>query len=259
MTSSWSDAALVLVGHGSSTLQDASFPTRALARIIREAGLFAEVACCFHKEPPALADGLSLVRSRRVFVVPNFIGEGYYTRDLIPRAMGLSGSLTVLAGAGGQRIVHYARPVGTHPRVASLIADRAARHANEMGWTTEQSSLLLIGHGSARPGGAATTPEAIAAAIRAQGRFAEVKTAFLEQSPFARDWRDIVTSRQVLVAPLLVSQGLHASRDLPALFNAPATGTAEAFRTALCPLLGTEPAMMDLVLDKVREAEGSSP
>jgi sirohydrochlorin cobaltochelatase len=119
-----------------------------------------------------------------------------------------------------------------------------------MSWPPGECSLLLIGHGSGRPGGAAVTPERIAAAIRQDGRFAEVATAYLEQAPFAQGWRSLVGRPRVLVAPLLLSQGLHARQDLPALFGADAV---------LCPLLGNEPALVELVLDKVREALHPAP
>ena len=69
-------------------------------------------------------------------------------------------------------------------------------------------------------------------------------------SGFVLLWRRLVSRPSVLVAPLLLSQGLHASRDLPGLFGADA---------ALCPLLGTEPALVELVLDKVREALHPAP
>ena len=57
-------------------------------------GIFADVACCFWKEEPSLRDALFFFRDpavRTVYVVPNFISEGYFTRTVIPRELELIG------------------------------------------------------------------------------------------------------------------------------------------------------------------------
>src|SRR6187549_216469 len=87
-------SALVIVGHGSTLNPDSSAPTHAHADAIRARGLFAEVVCAFWKEEPSLREVLRTVDSPEVFVVPNFISEGYFTQEVIPRELGLSGKQT---------------------------------------------------------------------------------------------------------------------------------------------------------------------
>ena len=70
------DAALLLVGHGSTVNADSSRPTREHAEALRRRGCFAEVATAYWKEHPTLAGGLRQTLSPRVFVVPLFISEG---------------------------------------------------------------------------------------------------------------------------------------------------------------------------------------
>ena len=69
-------------------------PRLAHAAEIRRRGIFAEVACCFWKEEPSMRDALFFFQSpeiKEVYVVPNFISEGYFTQTVIPRELELSG------------------------------------------------------------------------------------------------------------------------------------------------------------------------
>ena len=90
--------ALVIVGHGSTTNPDSSEPNHLLADAIRARGIFDEVLCCFWKEEPSMREILHTVSSSHVYVVPNFISEGYFTQTVIPRELGLDGPVTLLDG-----------------------------------------------------------------------------------------------------------------------------------------------------------------
>ena len=85
--------ALVIVGHGSTTNPDSSEPTHRMADLIRQRGIFDEVLCCFWKEEPSMREVLHSVTSPDVYVVPNFISEGYFTQEVIPRELGLEGRI----------------------------------------------------------------------------------------------------------------------------------------------------------------------
>ena len=97
------NSALVIAGHGSTINPDSSAPTLDHARRIREMQIFAEVAVCFWKEEPGFSEVLRSLDSDEVFVVPNFISEGYFTRTVIPREMGLDGPTT----QSGGHLIHY--------------------------------------------------------------------------------------------------------------------------------------------------------
>lgn len=248
------DAALVLVGHGSTRHPDGAAPVLALADDIRRRGLFAEVTAVFMKQSPTLAEAEAMVRSATVFVVPVFAGKGYYTDTLIPREMRLGGPVTE---RDGRRFL-YTPPAGTHPMIPGIMACRAEGVAAAVGMTVADSSLLLIAHGSSRPGGAGETPRAIAAAIVAMQRFAEVELVFLEQAPLAETWAARVSRRDVVALPLLVAQGMHASRDIPPLFGLGEgkRGPVEAqgHRVVLAAGLGAEPDLVAVILDMVKSA-----
>ncbi|HSV28521.1 MAG TPA: CbiX/SirB N-terminal domain-containing protein [Candidatus Omnitrophota bacterium] len=247
------EVAVVLVGHGSARHPDSAQPIHALAAALTERHGW-PAAAVFMKQAPLLDQALDLVNARRVVVVPVFAGKGYYTDQLIPKAMGLTGAVTERDG----RTIHYTAPAGTHPRIPGLMACRAAGVAMADGLALKDCSLLVIAHGSARPGGSGETPRAIAESIRAMDAFGEVVLAFLEQEPFATNWRDLVKGRELVVLPLLVAQGMHASQDIPPLFGLEAGQTGpvaiDGRRARLASGLGAEPDLVDIVAELVRGA-----
>lgn len=252
-------AALILVGHGSSRHPESAVPILALADHLRQGGRWAEVVAVFMKQEPQLAQALDLVRAETVVVIPVFAGKGYYTDSLIPKAMGLDGVVTRRDG----RTIHYTAPAGGNPRIPGLMACRADGVGRESGWMPEETSLLLIAHGSSRPGGAGDTPRAIAAAISGQNYFAEVVLTFLEQAPFAQDWQQMVKGDKVVALPLLVAQGMHASQDIPPLFGLVSgqTGPVEiAGRVVrLATGLGAEPELVEIIAEMAESALKPAP
>src|SRR6185312_2309545 len=90
-------SALLIVAHGSTVNPDSSAPTLAHVAEIRRQKIFADVECAFWKEEPSLRDALFLFDPKsicQVFVVPNFISEGYFTQTVIPRELDLNGRTT---------------------------------------------------------------------------------------------------------------------------------------------------------------------
>jgi sirohydrochlorin cobaltochelatase len=254
MAEHWKQAALVLAGHGSARNPDSRLPTERLAAEIAARGLFAEVAACFLKEPPFIDEALSLVSAREVYVVPNFAGAGHITRSELPRALGLVGPLTRRDG----RRIHYAEPVGSHPAIPGLLRKRIEAIIAGAALDRGDIGVLLIGHGSNRPGSSGTA-ESIAATLRGDGDYAQVVTAYLEQEPFVADWPTLVATPTVIAAPLLVAEGLHGSEDLPPLFGMPHHGTGPAQthgRTVfLCRGIGSDPEIVEVILDRVAQCD----
>ncbi len=249
----WKDAALLLVGHGSSRLVTSRQATDRLAAAIRRRNLFAEVEACFWKEAPFLS--LDLVKARTVYVVPNFAGEGSFTQRLIPQRLGLTGRLSRV----GERRLIYTEPVGCHPRLPDLLRLRAEELCRANGVAPASTGLLIVGHGSRQPGGVSATPEAVAATLRDKGFFAEVATAYLEQAPFVADWPRSIAADRVIVAPWLVSEGMHASEDLPPHFglNTPSGGpvTVRGRTVWLMDGIGRDAEVVEMILDHIRQAE----
>ncbi|MBC7951654.1 MAG: hypothetical protein H7Z12_07540 [Rhodospirillaceae bacterium] len=251
------DTAIVLIGHGSARHPESAEPIHTLAADLKARGPWTEVAAVFMKQAPRLDQALALVQAKRVVIVPVFAGKGYYTDTLIPREIGLSGPVTHRDG----RELIYTEPAGCDPRIPGLMACRADGVVRNAGMDPTTASLLLIAHGSARPGGSGQTPKAIAAAIAAMNHFTETRLVFLEQEPFARHWQSHITGTgEVVVLPLLVAQGMHASQDIPPLFGLTPgqTGPVEIAgrRVRMAMNLGAEPELVDIIAAMVERAAG---
>ena len=126
---------------------DSSAPTLAHAADIRRRGIFAEVACGFWKEEPSLRDALLFFRDpaiRDVYVVPNFISEGYFTQHSHSAGTGIdrTGNATRQSG----QIWKYCEPVGNHPAMTELLLQRAREVAPDV--PEAETSLLIVGHGT---------------------------------------------------------------------------------------------------------------
>ena len=214
MTLDKKNSALVIVGHGSTLNPDSSAPTHQHADEIRRRGIFREVVCAFWKEEPSMGEVLQMLESRDVYVVPNFISEGYFCQQVIPRELRLSGPTTPVGG----RTVHYCDPVGIHPNMTRLLLQRADEVAP--GIPRAETGLVIAGHGT-------SLNENSAKAIREQVRliregnhgFAEVADAYMEEAPFVADWHQLTTARHVVVVPFFIADGLHSYQDIPVMLG----------------------------------------
>ena len=254
-------SALLIVGHGSTQNPDSSTPYFEHAEQIRRRGIFAEVHCCFWKEEASLREAIYLFDSDEIYVVPDFISEGYFTQDVIPRELQLSGPSTVVLG----KTFHYCLPVGIHPSMTGLILRRAreiAPHADPAATT-----LIITGHGTGFNQNSTKAIRDQVALIAASGAgYAAVVAAFMEESPFIADWDQLALTPNVVVVPFFISDGLHSYQDIPVLLGieteiGPAASQREVFRHNPHALrgkslfyssaIGTEPLIADVILDLV--------
>ncbi len=68
-----------------------------------------------------------MVEAEDVYIVPNFISEGYFTAKVIPRELELTGVTTIK----DHRTLKYCEPVGNDPRMTDLLLHRAAEVAGD--------------------------------------------------------------------------------------------------------------------------------
>jgi sirohydrochlorin cobaltochelatase len=211
------DSALLIVAHGSTVNPDSSAPTLEHAAEIRRREIFADVDCAFWKEEPSLRDALFLFDPesiREVYVVPNFISEGYFTQTVIPRELELNGQTT--KRSNGQ-IWKYFEPVGNHPMMTKLLLKRARDVAPDV--DPSETSLLIVAHGTDLNENSAVAAKREAEKIRALCKFAEVLNVYMEEPPLVSDWLKLTKTRNVVVVPFFVSDGLHSYEDIPRLIG----------------------------------------
>lgn len=256
-------ASLIIVGHGSTVNPDSSAPTHLHADAIRRRGLFREVVCCFWKEEPNMREVFEMVDSDVIYIVPNFISEGYFCQQVLPRELRLDGPVTQRDG----RTIYYCDPVGIHPNMTRLLLQRADEVAP--GVPRDRTSLVIVGHGTNLNENSRKVIETQVALIRdGHHGFAEVVDAYMEEAPFIADWARLTTAPDVVVVPFFIADGLHSFQDIPVLL-----GMREETGAALSELgvfhqnphelqgrllyysgaIGTEPHMADVILDQVHD------
>jgi sirohydrochlorin cobaltochelatase len=259
------DSTLLIVGHGSTVNPDSSAPTLAHAAEIRRRKIFADVGCAFWKEEPSLRDALFLFDPeaiREVCVVPNFISEGYFTQTVIPRELELNGRIT--KRSNGQ-IWKYCEPVGNHPAMTELLLKRASEVAPDI--NPAESSLLIVAHGTDLNENSAVAAKREAEKIRALGKYATVLNVYMEEPPLVSDWRKLTKTRNVVVVPFFISDGLHSYEDIPRLIGI-AQGASTTSRTVrgeifrgnpyridgrslfYAPSIGTDPGFADIIVEQ---------
>ncbi|MDB4454872.1 cobalamin biosynthesis protein CbiX [bacterium] len=256
------EAALLIVGHGSTENPDSSTPYFDHAAEIRKRGLFAEVHCCFWKEEPSMREALYMIDAEEVYIVPDFISEGYFTRDVIPRELELTGPTTQVHG----KILHYCDPVGIHPSMTSLILQRTEEVAP--GVPPEESTLFIVGHGT---GLNKNSTKAIRDQVELiqtlpENRFASVQDTYMEEAPLISEWDQLADTPNVIVVPFFIADGLHSYQDIPVMLGfekeeGKAASQKEVFRRNPYLLrdktlyysaaIGAEPLMADVILDQI--------
>jgi sirohydrochlorin cobaltochelatase len=267
-------AALLIVGHGSTVNPDSSAPTIAHAADIRRRRVFADVECAFWKEEPSLRDGLFLfdpAAIKNVYVVPNFISEGYFTQTVIPRELNLDGPVTTRADG---QIWKYCEPAGNHPAMTELLLKRAREIAPDV--DPAETSLLIVAHGTDLNQNSAVAAKREAEKIRKLGRYAYVLNLYMEEFPLVSDWKVLTSTSNVVVVPFFISDGLHTYEDIPMLLGiAPQRLTTanrrrrgEIFHQSpykiekrclfYAPSIGTDPGLADIILAQAINFSGWS-
>jgi len=149
-----------------------------------------------------------------VYVVPNFISEGYFTETVIPRELELSG-LTTERGSG--QLWKYCQPVGNNPGVTDLLLQRAREIAPQV--PEDEATLLIVGHGTALNDNSAVAAKREVEKIGAMRRYAAVHNAYMEEPPLVADWLKLTSTRNVIVVPFFIADGLHSYEDIPVLLG----------------------------------------
>jgi len=254
------DSALIIVGHGSTVNPDSSVPTCEHVEAIARRGVFGEVYCAFWKEEPSLRQVLHMVDAREIYVVPNFISEGYFTRTVIPRELELTGAVTVREG----RTIYYCEPVGNHERMTDLLLRRAAAVAP--GVPPQETCLFIVGHGTDLNDNSAAAAKREVEKIRERGIYAEALNAYMEEPPLIADWHALTSQPNVVVVPFFIADGLHSYQDIPVLLGFETEPTAAASQRTIfqtnprclrgrnvyyASAIGTEASFADVILDQV--------
>src|SRR5208283_544619 len=165
-------------------------------------------------------------------------------------------------------------PVGTHDSMARVLL----ACANEIVETfpfprspkPKDITLFIAGHGTEKNANSRKAIERQAGLIRAMNLYAGVHAIFLEESPRIADCHTLAQTKNLVVVPFFISDGLHTQEDIPVMLGE----TQRTVRQRLAvgqppwrnptgkngrlvwyaPAVGSEPHIADVILERVREA-----
>jgi sirohydrochlorin cobaltochelatase len=271
-----SDAVLVLVGHGSTQNADSARPVYQHAEQLRARKIFAEVLECFWKIEPGIPTVIGKVSAPRIFLVPLFISEGYFTQEMIPRELGLcapgQSGFSPVQQRGGQTLF-YCAPVGTHPAMREIVLLRATevveQHPFPGAPKPSEIALFLVGHGTEQNANSRQAVERQVEIIRQRKEYAEVHAVFLEEEPRVGDCYKLAQAKNIVVVPFFISEGMHSREDIPLLLGESKANVQQRIKENLptwrnpterrgkrvwySPSVGTAPRISDVILERVKE------
>jgi len=268
----FSDAALVILGHGSTKNQESSAPVYQHAAELRRRAIFNEVREAFWKQEPQIKKVLADISAPRVFIVPLFISEGYFSSDVIPKALGFAVPLSTINSR--LSTLTYCHPVGTHERMTSVLLSRAKEIVGQFPFPrapkSHETTLFIAGHGTEQNENSRKAIDHQVNVIRATKEYADVHAVFLEEEPRVEKCYELAHTKNIVVVPFFISEGMHTQQDIPVLLGEPKriveqrlAGHQPAWRNPTernekllwyASAVGTEPRLADVILERVREA-----
>ncbi|MBF0248062.1 MAG: hypothetical protein HQL36_08330 [Alphaproteobacteria bacterium] len=265
----FSQAALLIAAHGSPGSAGGRTSTRRHAADLAARGLFRSVSSGFLTEAPFMGDVLAGLDADEVYVVPNLATNGYTAKEKLPEALKLTGPVTERLRKGRRQRIHLCHPVGTHPLMSKILADRIGRALEDLAFAPADTCVLVVGHGSTKGRESFERTRQVAGELSQYGLSAPHEIAFLDEPPFIGDWRDMTDAPNVLIAPFLISDGFHAAMDIPravgmdpdaAAFQAVLAdgginrATLDGRHVAYLPAAGDAPELADVILARARAA-----
>lgn len=270
------DAAIILVGHGSTLNAESGLPTFQHARTLRATGRFSQVTECFWKLEPMPSAALRGVFAKHVFVVPFFISEGYFTDQVIPREMSLSDGKDInfprVQQLGSQKI-YYCKPVGIHESMTEALIKRSRDTLNQYPFPfrakESETTLFIAGHGTGNNTKSREAIENQVQLIRDQNIFANAHALYMEEAPFIAECYEMSETRNIVVTPFFISDGLHSFEDIPVMLGEPEKRVQERLKSGsptwrnptekkgkrvwYALSIGSEPYMARVILEQVQD------
>jgi sirohydrochlorin cobaltochelatase len=140
--------------------------------------------------------------------------------------------------------------------MTDLLLQRAREVAPDV--PAADTTLLIVGHGTSLNDNSGVAAKRQAEMIRARCDYAAVLNVYMEEPPLVSDWLALTHTRNVVVVPFFVSDGLHGHEDIPVLLGINSAsdrssvnphdvhGRSLFYSTAI----GTEPKFADVIIEQ---------
>jgi sirohydrochlorin cobaltochelatase len=268
----FSDAGLIILGHGTELNENSAAPVRQHAAELRRRRLFREVREAFWKQDPQIKTVLAEIPAPRIFIAPLFISEGYFAGQIIPRELGFEDGNRILKAKGSS--IYFCAPVGTHDSMTKVILSRAEAILKAFPFPRaprqSETTLFIAGHGTEKNDNSRKPVERQVKLIQELKIYANVHGAFLEEAPRIPDCYAMARTKNLVIVPFFISDGLHTQEDIPVLLGETKKNVAQRLDAGqpvwrnptersgkliwYTAAVGTEAGMADVILERVREA-----
>lgn len=271
-----------MVGHGSTVNDGSSAPVYQHAAALRSQKRFAEVREAFWKQEPKIQSVVDRLARPVVFIVPLFISGGYFSEQIIPRALGFELAAnrpqSRILRHGAQELV-YCRPVGSHGGITEVLLARATGIVQQFPFprapSPMETTLFIAGHGTEEDENSRKAIERQVELIRARGLYADVQAVFMEEEPRIAECYRLARTRNLIVVPFFISEGMHVTEDIPVLLGEPERLVRQRARQGQTTWpnpsekhgkrvwytrsVGSAPQITNVILERVKEAEAWEP
>jgi sirohydrochlorin cobaltochelatase len=273
VNASFSDAALIVLGHGTVENENSAAPVLQHTVELRRRKIFREVREAFWKQEPQIKKVLAEISAPRVFIAPLFVSEGYFASEVIPRELGFDypNRLSLITH---QSSLFYCAPVGSHDSMTKVILARAAGVVKQFPFPrppkNSETTLFIAGHGTEKNQDSRKPIDRQVELIRAMNIYADAQAIFLEESPHISDCYSLAKTRNMVVVPFFISDGLHTQEDIPVLLGEAKRIVEERLKAGQPPwrnpternekliwysgAVGSAPEIADVILERVCEA-----
>lgn len=209
----WSQAGLLLVGHGSRRTDAPRRRMERLAADIAEHGLFRDVAAACVLGGVPVADALARLSVPEIVLVPVMMADGTVLRVGVRDAVCAALAEARARGREPSPSVRICPPVGLHPGLAEIAADNALASFQRRGIPVAAGTVLLIGHGTTRNPASARATELQAGRLAGLGLFGAIRVAYLDQPPRLEAVLETLTG-PVAAVGLFAASGMHAGAEI---------------------------------------------
>ena len=133
---------------------------------------------------------------------------------------------------------------------------------------------MIAGHGTEKNGDSRKPVDRQVALIRAMNLYAGVHAIFLEENPRIPECYRLAQTKNLVVVPFFISDGLHTREDIPVLLGETQAAVQQRLAAGqpvwrnptekngklvwYAPAIGSEPHLADVILESVREAARNS-
>src|SRR5207253_8028737 len=98
-----------------------------------------------------------------------------------------------------------------------LLLKRARDVASDI--DPAEATLLIVAHGTDLNENSAVAAKREAEKIRALRKYATVLNVYMEEPPLVSDWRKLTKTRNIIVVPFFISDGLHSYEAIPVMLG----------------------------------------